>query len=104
MATKTIKEGRNARLDVRMPPQTRNLVERAADLEGMTLTQFAETAMIQRAGTVIASHEKTLLSRRDQERFLALLEDSPEPTEALTEAVDQYLEMGFGSTIASGGD
>lgn len=93
---RTLEEKRTARLDVRVPSETKQLVERAADLEGMTLTQFTETALVQQARAVIASHERTVLSRSDQERFLALLEDDHGPNEALSRAIDNYLESGFG--------
>jgi len=96
--------GRTARLDVRVPPETKQLIERAADMEGMSITQFTETALVQQARAIIASHERTLLSRRDQERFLALLEEDQEPTEALNRAVDRYLEAGFGPVVISASD
>src|SRR5689334_17335661 len=97
--TKILEEGRKARLDVRVPPETKQLVERAANLEGMTLTQFTETALVQQARAVIANHERTVLSRRDQERFLALLEEDEGPNEALQRAIDRYLAAGFGPVV-----
>lgn len=95
MATKILEKGRSARLDVRMPLQKRQMVERAADLDGVSLTQFAETALIQRAQAVIESHEKTLLSLRDQERFLALLDQDTEPIPALLNAIERYQKSGL---------
>jgi uncharacterized protein (DUF1778 family) len=96
LQTKKNNLGRSARLDVRMPPQTRELVERAADLQGMSLTQFTESAMIEKANTVIAQHEKTVLTRRDQERFLALMEEDNKPNDALAQAIDKYLASDLG--------
>ncbi len=86
-----LRKERTARLDVRVPPQTRELVKRAADLQGVSLTQFAESAMVERANSVVAEHEKTVLTRRDQERFLALLDEDNEPNDVLASAIDRYL-------------
>jgi len=88
--------GRAARLDVRMPHENRQLVERAATIEGVSLTQFVEMALIGRARVVIDAHEKTLLSRRDAERFLSLLDGDAEPTPALVRAIERYQKSGLG--------
>ena len=96
----TIKEaGRSARFDVRMPRENRQIVEQAAMLEGVSLTQFAEAALVGRARMVIDAHEKTLLSQRDMERFLELLDDegeAAEPTPALLRGIERYRQAGLG--------
>ena len=94
---KTMEAGRVARLDVRMPMQNRELVEQAAVLEGVSLTQFAESTLVERARVVIDAHEKTFLSQRDAQRFLALLDEDAEPTPALTRAVERYRKSGLGA-------
>ena len=80
-----------------MPPQNRRLVEQAAQLEGVSLTQFAETTLVERAKTVIDTHEKTILSQHDAGRFLELLEEDAEPTPALLRAAERYQSAGLGA-------
>lgn len=96
MAIISTEARRAARLDVRMPAQNRQLVERAAVMEGVSLTQFAETALVERARVVIATHEKTVLSERDMERFLVLLDEDAAPTPVLLRGIERYHKAGLG--------
>lgn len=90
----SIQEGRSARIDLRVPGETKALVERAADLEGKSLTAFVEAVVVERAKSVLEHYETTRHTRRDQEAFLALLDSEEGPSEALTQAIDRYLAVG----------
>ncbi|MCC6737770.1 MAG: DUF1778 domain-containing protein [Planctomycetia bacterium] len=78
---------RTERLDMRLTPEQKDLLERAASLTGQPLTGFALSNLVERAQEIIERSGRTLLSRRDAEKFLKLLEAPPEPVPALKAAL-----------------
>ena len=81
----------DALADLHLPGDLTAIVERAASHLGQTVGEFAAAALVRTAHEVIEQHERTLLSNRDRDIFLALLEDADaEPNEALRAAADQY--------------
>lgn len=81
MATKT------DRLEMRLSREQKELLERAAAVAGQPLTGFALSHLLERAQQVVERHQKTVLSRRDQERFLQVLESEAPPSPALRAAL-----------------
>lgn len=81
----------NAPLDLRLPGNLRPIVEQAATHLGQTINEFAAATVVRSAYDVIEQHERTVLSNRDRDIFLALLDDAQaEPNEALREAAAEY--------------
>ncbi|HEX8694730.1 MAG TPA: DUF1778 domain-containing protein [Longimicrobium sp.] len=85
--------GGAARLSFRVDPSIKRLIERAARYSGETVTSYALSALVRDARQVVQAHELTILSDRDRDRFLALLDDPPEPNEALRRAARRYAEL-----------
>ena len=79
-----------ARLNFRLPPEIKERIENAALVSGVTVTDFAITALANTAEAVLEKHQNRVLSNRDRDIFLALLENPPEPNEALKKAVKEY--------------
>lgn len=80
-------EGRRERLDARVTAEEKQLFSKAASLAGMTLSGFVVTQLRTAAQRVIREHESISLSSRDQETLVsALLEENPQPNEALQRA------------------
>ena len=79
-----------ARLNFRLPPEIKEKIENAAIVSGVTVTDFAITALANTAQEVLEKHHTTILSDRDRDIFLAMLEDDSEPNEALKNAVEEY--------------
>lgn len=81
-------EPRNARLDARLTPKERAVIQRAADISGRSLSDFVVHAAHQAALREI-EHEVILrLSERDSDSLVAALEAEPsEPTPAFKRAV-----------------
>ena len=79
-----------ARLNFRLPPEIKEKIENAAIVSGGTVTDFAITALANTAQEVLEKHHTTVLSDRDRDIFLAMLENPPEPNEALKKAVEEY--------------
>ncbi len=79
-----------ARLNFRLPPEIKERVETAALVSGVTVTDFAITALANTAEEVLEKHQTRVLSNRDRDIFLAMLENPPAPNEALKKAVKEY--------------
>ena len=66
-------------------------IEQAAALTGQTLSDFAVSTLVRTARSIIEEHDRTVLSHRDRDRFLALLDDADAcPNEALAGAARKY--------------
>ncbi len=79
-----------ARLNFRLPPEIKERIENAALVSGITVTDFAITALANTAQEVLEKHHTRVLSDRDRDIFLAMLEEPPEPSAALKKAVKEY--------------
>ncbi len=81
------------RLDFRLDPEHKLLIERAAAYRGETVTGYAISTLVREAQRVIREHEVITLTDRDRDRFLELLANPPEPTEALRRAARRHQEL-----------
>lgn len=81
---------RAQRLETRVTAEQKNLIERAAALQGRTITDFVLTSVQDAAQRTIERHQQIELSLRDSEAFAkALL--NPRPVNArLRETVRRY--------------
>ena len=77
---------RGARLGFRVDSQTKEMVERAAELERRNLTDFCLTALTEAAEKTIAHHEALTLSARDRQVFFDTLINPPKPNDRLQRA------------------
>ena len=80
---------RDARIDLRISEEFKRESEWAAECEGKTLTRFVEEAIRRRIREVREERDRTLLSERDREVFLAIL-DNEEPSDALRKFARRY--------------
>jgi uncharacterized protein (DUF1778 family) len=79
------------RLGIAVPSQVKELVEEAAGHLGQTVEQFAASTLTRAAHEVIQQHDRTELSNRDRDLFLALLDDAEaRPNAVLCEAAQLY--------------
>jgi uncharacterized protein (DUF1778 family) len=70
---------RTARVEARIAPDVLELIRRAAELQGRSISDF-----------MVAAAELLRLSRQAQEKFAALILDPPEPTAALVRAFERH--------------
>jgi uncharacterized protein (DUF1778 family) len=80
-----------ARIEARVSPEQKELFERAAAIEGVTLTDFAISSMQRAAARVVQEHTIMELSVRNQRAFVEALQNPPEPNEVLREAARAYM-------------
>ena len=75
------------RLETRVTYEQKQLIERAAKLEGRSITDFVLAATQAAARQVIQEHEVLRLTTKDREVFVSALLNPPEPNAKLREAV-----------------
>jgi len=78
------------RIDARLPAATKALIERAAVITGVTLSDFVISRAYEAARTVVGEHDTWVLSRRASKAFVEALLNPPEPNEALRAAAARY--------------
>ncbi len=82
-----------ARLEARIPAQIYDTMQRAAKLQGLSLTAYLIASVGEDAKRVVAEAEMLRLSRDDQVRFAEALIDPPPPNERLTCAATRHAEF-----------
>jgi len=82
-----------ARIEVRIGAKQKRLFERAAAIEGVTLTDFAISSMQRAASSAVEEHARIQLSERDQQAFVQALMNPPQPNAALRAAAKAYKRL-----------
>ena len=77
----------NKRMDLRVKPEQKAALLRAAALRNTDLTDFVLQSALREANTVIEEAERIVLSKRDSLRVLSLLENPPAPNARLLAAI-----------------
>lgn len=81
---------RGARLEVRISPAQKGVLQRAAALSGCTLWEFVVASAHEAASKVIEDHELIRLSRAEQAAFVKSLLAPRAPGAALRKAAAAY--------------
>ncbi len=82
-----------ARLEARISPETKALLQKAAELEGRTLTDFVVASVLAEARRVIQQHQTLQLSLADSEAFVDALLNPVQPNEDLQAAAQRYKQV-----------
>jgi uncharacterized protein (DUF1778 family) len=77
---------RFARLEARISPDQKDLFQKAAALEGRTLTDFVVGCVVREAKRIVQENEVIKLSERDRQVFVEALLNPPPPNKALLKA------------------
>jgi len=85
MAVRT--EARDERIEIRTTKEEKRLLMAAAEHERLDLTSFIMRNVLPIAQDTMGGTERIVLSERDAKRVLDLLENPPEPTRALIDAM-----------------
>ncbi|QGM45949.1 DUF1778 domain-containing protein [Methylocystis heyeri] len=76
----------NGRVELRLKPEDKAVLARAAAIERLDLTSFILRSVLPRAKEVISDYETLQLSERDSLLILDLLENPPKANERLIRA------------------
>ena len=82
-----------ARLDFRVKPEHKSLIERAAGVAGVTVTDFAVATLVKAAHETIERAALRTLSARDSKVFLQMLRSAAAPNAALKAAAKRYKKI-----------
>ena len=78
------------RLDVRLAPEHKDLIERAATLLGQTTSAFTVSTLVREAEEVTRRFGTLQLTNRDRDAFLAALDNPPQPNSKLRKAAKRH--------------
>ena len=90
MPTLTAVRQRDQRLEARVTPDQKELIERAACVQGRTVTDFVVSALQDAAKQAIADHTVWKLTEDQQKVFIDALTNPPEPNQTLREAYKRF--------------
>ena len=83
--------GRAARIELRTTTEEKQLLARAAAHERLDVTSFIMRSALPAAREVVEKADRIVLSARDSEMVLKLLENPPPPTKVLVDAIRRRL-------------
>ena len=87
----TTSDSNDARLNFRLPGNLKALIEQAATELGQSVTDFAISSLVRDAREVLQQSQRTRLTDRDRDIFLAMLDKvDARPNAALKAAAGRY--------------
>ncbi|CCV03613.1 conserved hypothetical protein [Mesorhizobium metallidurans STM 2683] len=84
---------RTARLEARISPDMLNLVKRAAEIQGRSVSDFVVAAAQEAAQRTIENTAILRISIEDQRAMMEAILNPPEPNEALRKAADAHKRL-----------
>lgn len=78
-----------SRFDLKLDPEDKDMVAKAAALMGTTMAGFVRSAAKENAQAFLEREARITLTRRDGEAFVAALDSAFRPNAALEEAISQ---------------
>ena len=81
------------RLEARVSPEMKALCQRAANLQGRSLTDFVVHSAVEAATQLLREAEFVQLSRRDRLAFVEALLNAPAPNRRLQQAMRQHAQV-----------
>ncbi len=87
------KPARRQRLEARITTEQKDLFQHAADIQGVTLTDFVVASVHAAAARVVQERDVLTLRARDREVFVQALMNPPAPNKRLLAAARRYLDF-----------
>lgn len=86
----TRERAKGERIETRVTKEQKELFQKAADIQGRSLTDFVISSVAEAAKEAVREHEIMNLSARDQEVFVQALLNPSEPSNKLRTAAQRY--------------
>jgi len=83
------RELKKERIELRVAPSAKELIQRAMAVSGLTAGDLAYEG----ARRVLDEHERMVLVGADRDAFLAAVLETPEPTEKLVSALRRHRDL-----------
>ncbi len=90
-AVKRQRSRKEQRLEARVTPDQKRLIERAAELRGTTVTEFVVVSAQQAAVSTIRDFETLTIRNKARQVFINAVLNPPAPNEAARAAAQRYL-------------
>ena len=90
MAVDAQQDVRSERIQARATKQAKDTLERAAAVQGVSLSDFLISTGLEKAMVTLQSHELLQLGADDSRLFAEALLNPPEPSEALRAAKERH--------------
>ena|SRR5688572_2728939 len=88
---RTNKKGqRAARLHIRLNPQAKEKIKRAAVVSHQSVTDFVVTSLLRASEEALEPQQSIRLTNRDRDLFLSALEGEVHPNRALRKAAERF--------------
>ena len=84
---------KKSRLEARISVEEKELIKRAADLQGCSLTEFVVRSAQEAARKAVKDHQMMSLTARDTEAFVKTLLKPPAPSKKLKRAAERYKKV-----------
>jgi len=84
---------KNEDFNFRLDSTTAALLERASGYIGLDKINFILESIRQKAQAIIEEYEETTFTENDWRMFFSLLENPPEPTEAMKDAIEAHKSL-----------
>jgi uncharacterized protein (DUF1778 family) len=84
---------KRSRLEARISAEEKQLLKRAADLQGCSLTEFVVRSAQEAARKTVKEHQIMSLTARDSEAFVKALLKPPAPSKNLASAAARYKKV-----------
>ncbi|MEC4817618.1 MAG: DUF1778 domain-containing protein [Scytonema sp. PMC 1069.18] len=85
-------QAKTSRIDLRVTQEQKELLERAASLKGISLSAYTLLHILPAAQKEVDSYERLVLSDRDRDLFMSMMENPPELKGKLKSAIAQSKE------------
>lgn len=83
---------KDSRIDLRVTQEQKELLEHAASLKGVSLSAYTLFHVLPAAKQEVDAHERLVLSNRDRDLFMSVMENPPELKGKLKSAIHKYKE------------
>ena len=81
---------RSERINLRLSETAKRRIERAASVEGKTVSAFIVSSALENAEKTVRRHETVALAREDATRFFDALSDPPPLNDRIRAALEQH--------------
>lgn len=81
---------KDERIEARLSAEAKQLIERAAGIIGVSVSDFIVSRAYEAAAGIVSNHDTWVLSRRDSRGFIDAVLNPREPNAALKAAAARY--------------
>ncbi len=86
----TATQSREQRIEIRIRPKDKAMLEKAASIFGLSLSAFMLSNSLRAAQEGLTTQSRITLSENEWNSFMKVLENPPRPNKALSAAIKKY--------------